>query len=92
MKVRRASIFTILVIAALMIYALVSLIKMQNRLGEAEAAKNALKLKAQELSAANDTLNFEIAHSTDPETIEEVAREKLGLVLPGEIIFYDMSN
>jgi cell division protein FtsL len=92
MKVRRVSIFTVLVIAALLIYALASLINIQNRLREAEAAREALRLKVQELSAVNDTLEYEIEHSEDPETIEEVAREKLGLVLPGEIIFYDMSN
>ncbi len=75
MKVKRASIFTILVITALMIYALVSLIRLQSRLEEAEAARNALRLKEQELTAVNKTLEYEISHSSDPETIEEVARE-----------------
>ncbi len=92
MKSRRASIFTILVISALLIYALVSLIGMQGRLEDAEAARKALELKKQELTATNESLKYEIAHSDDPKTIEEVAREKLGLVLPGEMIFYDMSN
>ncbi len=92
MKIRRASMFTILVITALLVYALVSLIRMQSRLSEAEAARDVLQMKAQKLKSVNAALEYEIAHSTDPQTIEEVARDKLGLVLPGEIIFYDMSN
>jgi cell division protein FtsB len=65
---------------------------MQGRIEEAVAARAALEAKYQQMSVKNATLQYEIDHSTDPETIEEVARDKLGLVLPGEIIFYDMSN
>jgi cell division protein FtsL len=92
MKIKRSSILTIMVITALLIYALVSLVRVQGQIDEATAAKAVLEEKYQKLSVINETLKYEIENSTDPETIEEVARDKLGLVLPGEIIFYDMSN
>ncbi|NMA37782.1 MAG: septum formation initiator family protein [Papillibacter sp.] len=71
---------------------MVSLVRVQGQIDEATAAKAVLEEKYQKLSVINETLKYEIENSTDPETIEEVARDKLGLVLPGEIIFYDMSN
>ena len=64
MKFKKASIFTTLVIAVLMVYALFSLFVLQ----------------------------YQIDHSEDDDMIESVAREKLGLVKPGEKIFYDTSD
>ena len=40
----------------------------------------------------NARLEYEIEHSEDPETMEQIAREKLGLVKPGEKIFYDIGG
>jgi cell division protein FtsB len=40
------------------------------------------------LEARNAELEYRIKHSNDPDTIQKIAREKLGLVKPGEIIFY----
>ena len=37
-------------------------------------------------------LQYQIDHSEDDDMIESVAREKLGLVKPGEKIFYDTSD
>ena len=65
MKFKKASIFTTLVIAVLMVYA---------------------------MTQANAELQYQIDHSEDDDMIESVAREKLGLVKPGEKIFYDTSD
>ena len=43
-------------------------------------------------SEENAALEYQIAHSEDDETKEEIARDKLGLVKAGEKIFYDTSN
>jgi len=40
----------------------------------------------------NAELEYDVAHAGDPETIESIARTKLGLVKPGEKIFYDVGN
>ena len=41
---------------------------------------------------ANESLAADIAEGTTPEKMEELAREELGLVTPGEYVFYDVSN
>ena len=57
-----------------------------------EAQISQLEQQAQELTEENAALEYQIAHSEDDETKEEIARDKLGLVKPGEKIFYDTSN
>ncbi len=92
LKARKAGIFTKIVIAALMVYAIVTLIKLQDRIEEAEIARDALTVQARELQAGNAGLEHEVSHSTDRETLEDVARNKLGFVLPGEIVFYNLND
>jgi len=57
-----------------------------------EAQISQLEQQAQELTEENAALEYQIAHSEDDETKEEIARDKLGLVKAGEKIFYDTSN
>lgn len=92
MKVRRANILTKLIISALVVYAVVSLIKMQERIERAEQSRDALAEQVRGIEADNASLAYKVEHSSDRETIEDVARSKLGLVLPGEIVFYDLGD
>ena len=45
-----------------------------------------------ELQAENCELCEKLRHSRDEDAIEAIARERLGLVMPGEIIFYFISD
>lgn len=92
MKLKRASIFTKIVILAMIVYAAISLVNTRERIARAEADREILQAKVDEALQENAELEYDIAHSTDPETIAEVARMKLGLVMPGEKIFYDVGN
>ena len=92
MKLKRSGILTKLLIIGLLVYLLVAYARTQIRIGEAEETKLSLQSQVRTLSVENAALEYEIAHCEDPETIEKVAREKLGLVLPGEIVFYDMDD
>ena len=92
MKLKRSGILTKLVILGILAYLLVAYARMQIRIGEAEDTKVSLQSQVRTLSVENAALEYEIDHCDDPETIEKVAREKLGLVLPGEIVFYDMGD
>ena len=89
MKIRKASIITKLIVIILIGYAAVSLVGLNARIQSAEKAKQELEKKAAELAERNRELEYYILNSKDPETIKSVAREKLGLVMPGEIVFYD---
>ena len=92
MKLKRSGILTKIVILGILAYLLVAYARTQIRIGEAEDTKLSLQAQVRTLSVENAALEYEISHCQDPETIEKVAREKLGLVLPGEIVFYDMGD
>lgn len=92
MKTRKASIITKLVVLAAIGYSVVTLVSLSARIEAAEMAKEALIKEVAEKREQNAALEHSILHSDDLETIKDVAREKLGLVMPGEIIFFDVSN
>lgn len=92
MKLKKAGFVTKIVVLAMVIYAAVSLVNMRGRIIQAREEQAQLEAEVKTLTASNAALEYEINHSTDPETIENIAREKLGLVLPGETVYYDISN
>ena len=92
MKLKRSSIFTKIVILALIVYAAISLTTTKSRIATAEADRVLLQAKVDAALQENAELEYDIEHAGDPDTIAEIARSKLGLVMPGEKIFYDVSN
>ena len=92
MKVKKTSVVTKIVIVALIVYAVVSLISVRGKTAHALQQKTELQQKVTQMAEANAELKYGIDHSTDDQTIENIAREKLGLVKPGEVIFYDTGN
>lgn len=92
MKLRKTGIFTKIVIIALVAYATVSLLRLKTRLAQAEAYQAQLEEEVSRTEQENAGLSYEIEHSADDSTIEDIARDKLGLVKPGEKIFYDVGN
>lgn len=92
MKLKRASMFTKIVIVALALYAVISLVSVRARVDEAKQQREALQTQVTEMTQENAELQYQIDHGSDDQTIEEIARDKLGLVLPGEKIFYDISD
>lgn len=92
MKLKRSSIFTKIVLLALIVYATISLVNTKNRVAEAEADRVVLQARVDAMLQENAELEYDIEHAGDPDTIAEIARTKLGLVMPSEKIFYDVSN
>ena len=92
MKLKRSSIIMKIVILALIVYATISLVTTRSRIAEAEADRVLLQAKVDAALQENAELQFDLEHAEDPETIAEIARTKLGLVKPGEKIFYDVSK
>lgn len=92
MKVKKAGILTKLIIITIMVYAVVTLVTLNSKIAAAEAQKQQLQREAAEVAARNEELKYCIEHSGDAETIQKIAREKLGLVMPGEIIFFGTKN
>ena len=92
MKFKKASIFTTLVIAVLMLYAVISLVMVHRQTRQLQDRAATLQQQVSEMTQSNAKLQYQIDHSEDDDMIESVAREKLGLVKPGEKIFYDTSD
>ena len=85
MKLRRASWLTLLVIAGMAAYACIALMNMRTKVAAASQ-------KVEEIQEENAALQYAIDNQYDEKTIEDIARDKLGLVLPEEKIFYDAGS
>ena len=90
MKFKKAGIITKILIAALLVYAVVSLVTVRSKTAALNAQTQQLQQQVTDMTQSNAELEYKIEHSEDADTIEEIARDKL--VKPGEKIFYDMSN
>lgn len=83
--------------AALLLLALALLIgshllSLRDRIDSAEAEKQSLSAQVDALARENDALSSALDKSDDEEYLQELAREQLDVVSPGERIFYDVSN
>ncbi len=92
MHVKRAGLLTKLLILVLLVAVASSLLELNSRLNQAQAQKDALIRQVSAQAQTNADLADAIEHSDDLDRITDVAREKLGLVTPGEIIFYSMGD
>ena len=92
MKLKRSSVAIRIVIAALIVYAAVKLVSLQTQIRERRA--EAAALAGQIVSAEQETQRLQNAIKTvnTDEGTEEIARAKLGLAIPGEIIFHDVGK
>ena len=92
MKLKKAGLITRIVVLAIVAYMALTLVGMRGQIVEARAERDRIAAQVKSLSAANAAVEYEIGHSTEQETIESIAREKLSLVLPGETVYYDISE
>ena len=91
MKFKRAGFLTKLVVLALLIYMATSLLDMRGKIQGIREEQDALERQAAVQEMANQELSDAIAHSDDPEMLEEVARDK-GLVKENEELYIDVAN
>lgn len=87
MKFKRTGVITIIVIVVVMVYAVITLTDLRGQIADAEANIAQLEQQTADAQAANDELRHAVENSGDDEVIEDIARDKLGLVMPGEQVF-----
>ena len=75
----------------LLLLALLLLIGAQE-ISRAEAEKQTLSAQLEQQQRENDSLSSALEKADDPEYLQELAREQLDMVSPGEKVFYDVSN
>lgn len=83
-KTKKAGLLTKLVILALLIYLATSLLDLQGRIRETQAERDALSRQVAEQTQVNADLAEDVANPDDPQRIADIARDELGLVVPGE--------
>ena len=80
------------VVAGLLLYAAVAVTQVTRQLDEAENTVQQLRETERELALHIQELESDIRDGTFQRSAELMAREKLGMVKPGERIFYSVAN
>ena len=65
---------------------------LRDQVEAAQAQKDQLTVQVQQQKQTNTRLQEDIAGGGTQEQMEEIARNELGLVAPGDRVFYDVSN
>ena len=89
MRLRKTGWIIWAVILGLMVYACISLLNMRSKVTAAAKTEAELQKQATQLQEENAALEYAVENQNDPDTVEDIARSRLGLVMPDEIIFYD---
>lgn len=76
-----------IVLPALLVYAACCLASARQNLREADAAEASLRLRLETIEQENLAVSQKLAEGWSAEELERLARERLGLVLPGDRIF-----
>lgn len=92
MKTIQASFITKIVLLALIVYLSITLLNLRGKVQSANAALANLQAQTVAQAAENAALEEDIEHGDDPDTVLQIAKEKLGLVEQGEVVFYDTTN
>lgn len=87
MKLKRSGILTKIIVIILVAYAAISLLRLRERIEEANRQKALLEDRADALELENADLQYMIDHSDDDEVKEQIARDELGLIQQGETVY-----
>lgn len=92
MRLRKSSMLTKLIVLALAVYAIVMLLSLQTQISQQNEANAALQAAITATEQENQRLQQAIERVGSREGVEEVARNKLGFVTEGEMIFYNLGD
>ena len=92
MKFRKSSLLSKVIILALIVYATVTLISLRDQIADTQASSEQLENEITSMQQQNMQLADQIEQVNTIEGVKEIARNKLGLVTEGEIVFYDIGN
>ena len=92
MRFKRSSLLTKILILVLVVYATATLVSLQSQVTEKEAEAQALQSDIAAAKQENLRLEQAIETLDTDEGVIDAARQKLGWVAEGEIVFYDMGN
>lgn len=77
-----------IILVALLLYSLAGFVAVRREQERSELMAEQMQQQAEALRLANGELESKIQQGQSPEEMQQLARERLGLVLPGEKLFY----
>ena len=86
-KIRRSSKFTLVLLAVLILMMSIMVSRMNDQLTDARLEQSIYARRLSALQQENTRLAEDIANRGNSELIEDIARNDLGLVSPGEKVF-----
>ncbi len=92
MKFVKSSLLVQVVILILVVYATVTLVRLRSQINEKDAEVKGLTSSIASTQQENDRLQSSIDALDTPEGLEQVARDQLGMVSEGEIVFEDVGD
>jgi len=92
MRFPRSKLITKVIVFALIVYAGISLISLRGRIEDVREEAYELRKAVAEKEIRNAQLEYNIEHYSDPDVIEEIARQDLGFVRDDDILIYDAGS
>lgn len=77
-----------IILVALLLYSLASFVTVGRELEQSKLMAERMQQQAENFQQLNGELENNITQGQSPEEMQQLARERLGLVLPGEKLFY----
>ena len=89
---KRAGTLAVLVVLALLLAVGYELMSVRAKLASAEAEQSVLAERVARQEQENRSLEAALERAEDPEYLQQLARDRLGMVSPGQKDFYDVSH
>ena len=88
LRAKKVGLLVKIALLILLAYLIITLVNVRQQIGDAHAAIETLTEQVNDQTPANTELSNAIANRNDPSYLEDVARERLGLVAPNDRVFY----
>lgn len=88
LRVKKVGLLVKIALLILLAYLIITLVNVRQQIGDAHAAIETLTEQVNDQTQANTELSNAIENRNDPSYLEDVARERLGLVAPNDRVFY----
>lgn len=92
MKLKQSGFLSKVVVLILLVFVAITLLNVRGEVKDAQQQLEVYQAAVDEQQQVNAALEENIANSSDPDTVLDVAKDKMGLLEPGEVIFYDTTN
>ena len=89
---KRAGVLAVLLVLALLLTLGYQMMNIRAKVADAEAEQSVLAERVARQEQENRSLEAALERAEDPEYLQQLARDRLGMVSPGQKDFYDVSH